>query len=47
MKTIARKYYLYKRSSNYRDHVKNNVLLLVLAGLVLVAGYIDTLIIGG
>lgn len=47
MKTISRKYNLYKRSSNYRDHVKNNILLLVLAGLVLVAGYIDTLIIGG
>lgn len=47
MKTISRKYNLYKRSTNYRDQVKNNAIFLLLAGLVLLAGYVDNLIIGG
>ena len=47
MRTIARKYNLYKRSTNYREYLKNNILLIGLAGLVLLAGYVDTLIIGG
>lgn len=47
IKTISTKYYLYKRSTNYREYLKNNILLLGLAGLVLLAGYVDTLIIGG
>jgi len=47
MKTLKRKYYKYQASSLYREHIKNNVLLIGLAVVVLAYGYVNTLILEG
>ncbi len=44
MKTITRKINKYKHSSLYREQIKGYILLLALLGLVLLDGYINTLI---
>lgn len=47
MKTLKRKYYKYKASSLYREHIKNNVLLVGLVVLFLADAYLNTLILEG
>lgn len=47
MKTLQRKLNKYKASSLYREHIKNNVLLVGLAIVVLAYGYVNTLILEG
>jgi len=47
MKTLKRKYYKYQASGLYREHIKNNVLLVGLAIVVLAYGYVNTLILEG
>lgn len=47
MKAITRKINLYKRSTNYQEYIKGNILLIGLVVIVLVYGYVNTLIIGG
>lgn len=46
MHTITRKINKYKHSSLYREQIKGYILLLALLGLVLLDGYINTLILG-
>jgi len=47
MHTITRKINKYKHSSLYREQIKGYILLLALLGLVLLDGYINTLILEG
>lgn len=47
MRTLKRKFNKYQASSLYREHIKNNVLLVGLAVVVLAYGYVNTLILEG
>lgn len=47
MKTLQRKFNKYQASSLYREQIKNNVLLIGLAVVVLAYGYVNTLILEG
>ena len=46
MKTLTRKINKYKHSTLYREQIKGYILLLALLGLVLLDGYINTIILG-
>lgn len=46
MKTVTRKIYKYKASTLYREQVKSYIYGLLLLGVVLLDGYINTLNLG-